>query len=438
MIFRILIGTFCILPLLAADHWFSGTNVERHRALREYLEKNGKEGMPPPPHPNYVTGSWGGQRYILAKKGITFTSTYATDFLGNPVGGKAKGFTYTGSWGADMTLDFGKLKGWEGWDFYTSICWRRGKSLSGDKIGNWFPVQQVFGTQTFQLVDLCIRKQTENGLVRWDLGRLCAGDYFFQSDLYYSFVNNGFCGNPISIFFNTALSVYPHAGWGTYLKANPSKQFGTKWGIFFANSNIDKSKYHGFDFSYNETQKFIFISEWSFYVSPDKNSMGYPGSYRAGAYYTNGLFNQNFPYTTKSNNQGFYFLFDQMVYRFTGAKKNEGIHPFVTLLFAPDGNNMFPFFSSSGIVISGFSQRRPRDVIAMGGAYGQMSKKLDKQNQLRGIPHKGTELDLELNYKIVFNDFFFFQPTAQYIIRPGGESSVPNALALGAQAQLTF
>lgn len=422
----------------AADYWFSGTAHERHKEMVEQMRIDAKEGKVYQ-RPHYITGDWGGERVRLAQEGITFSSVYVTDFLGNPVGGEARGFTYTGSWGYDLVFNLETLRGWDGCEFYVSFCWRRGRSLTADKIKNQFPVQQVFGTQTFQLDNLYFRYENDNRNLLWKIGRINGGDYFFQSDLYYNYVNNGFCGNPISIFFNTAFTAYPHATNGTYLKIGPSPVFSTKWAVFFANSNVNKSKYHGFDFSYNSTEKLIFITEWSFYVSPEKTGWSYPGSYRAGAYYTNGNFNANFPSNTKNGNQGFYMLFDQMVYRFDGAKKDQGIHPFMTLLFAPDGTNMMPFFTSTGVVLSGFSKKRPRDVIAFGGVYGQYSHKLNKlDNQPLGRPYQSSECDLELNYRAQISDWFYIQPDIQYIIRPSGHKNVKNALAIGAQAQLTF
>ena len=62
--------------------------------------------------------------------------SFVTDMLGNPIGGKAKGFAYAGSFGLNIDVDIGKHTALKGLSFFTSAVWRTGTNLSADKIGN--------------------------------------------------------------------------------------------------------------------------------------------------------------------------------------------------------------------------------------------------------------------------------------------------------------
>src|SRR5690242_13633839 len=86
----------------------------------------------------YMTGNWDGWRDILEEHGVIFTSSFTTECLGNPTGGKARAFTFTGSYGLEFNVDFEKACGVTGFEFFTSMAWRTGTSLSKKKIGNQF------------------------------------------------------------------------------------------------------------------------------------------------------------------------------------------------------------------------------------------------------------------------------------------------------------
>lgn len=81
----------------------------------------------------YMTGDWGGWRDKLQNHGVIFTSSYTTDTLGNPVGGLAQGFSYAGSFGLNLDIDFDRALGWKGFEFFSSLVWRTGTSLSKKK-----------------------------------------------------------------------------------------------------------------------------------------------------------------------------------------------------------------------------------------------------------------------------------------------------------------
>lgn len=203
----IILSLFLGFSLYANDRKFSHTAFPRHvEMVQNYQKKK--------PNWEYLTGNWGSGRKWLADHGVTFTSSYTADPLGNPVGGRHRSFSYTGSFGLDMTLSFEKIAGWEGWYFYSAFVWRLGTNLSAKKIDNQFNVAQVYGGQTYKLNNMYIRKESPKRNFILLFGRLDAGDDFLHSTLYHYYVNNGFCGNPVAIFLNTPFTTYPNSNWG--------------------------------------------------------------------------------------------------------------------------------------------------------------------------------------------------------------------------------
>ncbi len=150
--------------------------------------------------------------------------------LGNPAGGEARGFAYAGSYGLSVNIDLTPA-GWKGFDLFSSAVWRTGTNLSQRKIGNQFPVAQVFGSQTVKLNELYFCQTILNGNLVFKGGRLDAGNDFLASPLYGMFVNNAFDGNPISIFFNVPFTAYPNSTWGSYLFFKPFKRISAKFAL---------------------------------------------------------------------------------------------------------------------------------------------------------------------------------------------------------------
>ena len=147
----------------------------------------------------HLTGDPDQYRTKLTETGITPSVTYVTDTVGNPFGGVRQGITYCDNIGLNIDFDLQKLVGMPGAKINISGSWRNGTSLSNDYIENAFNVQQVFGGQTYKLVDLYFQQSLWDDRFNYRLGRIAMGDEFLSSPLYWNYVNNGFDGNPVAI-----------------------------------------------------------------------------------------------------------------------------------------------------------------------------------------------------------------------------------------------
>lgn len=88
-----------------------------------------------------------------------------------------------------------------------------------------------------------------------------------------------------------------------------------------------------------------------------------------------------------------------------------------------------PLFLMTGLVATGPFAGRPKDVLALGVAYGGYSAELQPQV---------SELTLELSYALQLMPGLTLQPGLQLLVHPGGNPATPTALATGVNAVLSF
>jgi porin len=392
----------------------------------------------------HLLGDWYGTRTWLEERGIIPTLTFVTDSLGNPSGGKEQGFTTANNVGLDLNFDLEKLGVLEGGSFLLSMSYRFGGSLSANYIHNVFTVQQVFGGETFRLVNLAYLQKLFDDRVELRIGRIGAGDDFLVSPYNYVFVQNGFDGNPVGIFFNASgMTAYPNDTWGTLVKVRPTARTYIMGGVYNGDPSIRSNDKHGVDFSLNGP---VFaIGEVAYQPNSMPGDRGLIGNYKAGFWYDNSRFADFNTGEFDRGNWGFYTLFDQVLVRFGEQESHRGFGIAGSFLVSPDQSvSQMLYFFTAALVARGIFPSRPVDVAGLGVVFGHFSNDLQNfQRQAQQLdPNVGVqqhETVVELTYRLaLLKSALFFQPDLQYIIRPGATGRISDALVLGAQVGLNF
>ena len=388
----------------------------------------------------FLTGNWNGSRQDAHEQGIDFFAAYANDLIGNPLGGKSHGFTNAGSLDTTLIIDLERIAKIKGCTLFNSLSWRSGSSLSYKKIDNQFPVQQLYGGETYKLVELYLQETLFKGHLNIKAGRLCAGNDFIASPLYLRYVTGAINSNPISVFYNAFFSTYPYATWGAYLDFR-IRSFLFKFGVYNSNQKIWNNQYHGANITFESQQGVMWISECTYLFTPQSHRNRLEGNYTIGGYYITGK-TAKFNTSQPSNNYGYYILFDQMLYRNKKPKNDERLTSWGSLVLAPPDRNPFPIFFAAGLVYQGLFTSRPHDALCLGAAYGHYSSDLHKSvlaakrktlARLYGNQSQCSETDIELNYWLQATSWLTLTPVLQYIITPSGKRSIPNALVAGIQ-----
>jgi porin len=391
-----------------------------------------------------------GVRSWLEEHGITPTLTFATDALGNPAGGRRQGFTTGNNIALDLNFNLEKLGGPRGGSFQLSMSERFGTSLSRKYIGNAFSVQAIFGENTFRLVNVAYRQKLLDDRVEFQVGRIAAGDDFLVSPYNYVFIQNGFDGNPVSIFIDApGMTPYPNATWGALVKGRPTKRTYAMGGLYNGDPSIHANKHHGLDWSMDGP--LFAIGEIGYQRNGLPNDQGRTGNYKAGFWYDNSQFTDfntvargHAPGVTRGE-WGYYGLFDQVLFRFGEPGDHRGFGVTGSILIAPDQSvSQMPFFSNAGFLVRGLFPSRRTDATGFGVVFGQFSNDLqDSQRRAQqtnpAVGAQRSETALELTHRFQFQgNALFLQPDLQYIIRPGGTGRISNAFVAGVRVGINF
>jgi porin len=398
----------------------------------------------------HLFGDWLGWRPKAEELGISPTLSFVSDVAGNVTGGKSQGVTHADNLGLDLMFDLDKLASLDGGSFLVSMSQRSGSSLSKEHVGNVFTIQQDYGGQTFHLIDVAYQQQLLHDSVEVRLGRIATGDDFLVSPYNWLFMQNGFDGNPVGIFFNSpGMTAYPNATWGARLKVRPTERTYVMGGVYNGDPSIREINHNGADMSMDGP---VFaIGEVGCQLNGLPGDSPLLGNYKAGFWYDDSTFTDfttvgyGRPSENKRGSWGCYGLFDQVLLPFGEPNSNRGFGIFGSFMVAPDESiSQMPHFFTAGVAWRGIFPSRPTDSAGFGVVHGEFSSDLRhaQEREQRLDPTVGVqdhETVLEWAYRFYFRKgAVFFQPDLQYVIRPGGTGKIDNALVLGCQIGFNF
>lgn len=149
----------------------------------------------------------------------------------------------------------------------------------------------------------------------------------------------------------------------------------------------------------------------------------YSGSALVGAWKHDGDF-VRFDGTDDSGTFGSYFAFDQELPPFVG----ESLTVFGQLGDADERVSEIRNHASLGFVVDGPLLARPQD------SMGLYASRVDFADEV--APHH--ELAFDAFYRVQATDAFFVQPELQFVVHPGGDPAIGDALVLFLRAGLTL
>lgn len=433
----------------------------------------------------YMTGNWFGVRDTLEDHGLKLGGKWTGDFYGVVDSQRgSRGFfdqeiKFTGE------LDFAKLAGvdaLEGLKGFGEIRYRDSRANSNPNSfvqasPNFQPSHFQSGTQwrnmTFGLEYTTPELFGVKELFTLRGGWIPVQREFIDQPLSKLFVNNSFessKGIGANIPFSSSFS-----SWGGTLKVKPVSWYYAKGGMFMSYPNATASSNHGLAFqgyAPDPSQNSILaMAETGF--TPKIGASQLPGRYAFGGYYYGG-WNTSFNGSRYPGRYGFYWQMDQMLFREptveeapvlgkgasdgktvagSGDGKNfkapvstekpklndQGLSFFSLVTFAPKYNNILPFYFHTGLVYKGLIPTRDNDLTMFAFGYGQYSF-YNIQNLQEGdvVNQPNYSMVLEWDYRIQVNQWAYFQPFVQYIIKPNGTGAVENATVLGFQTGVIF
>jgi porin len=402
----------------------------------------------------YLFGDWLGARSQLAADGVRPLALFITDPFANTTGGLRRGVSEYDLLALDLLLDTDKLLGWAGGEFHVGFANNSGTGLSQQYVGNNFPIQLAdVASANPRLTYLSYTQSLFDDQLSVRLGRLTVnsvyGEEFAGSQYFKAFTSVAFDLVPLGIFLNAPGAFgYPLTTWGARVKYEPAEAFYAMAGCYNGDPGVKGDDRHGVDFSMRGPP--LVIGEVGYRRNYGQDAAGLPGNVKLGAYFNGGgaqVFGSGAsgqPDETVQARYGFYLLGDQAVARWGDPSERRHLGVFAAFVCAPDQRvNQLPYFFDTGVVAYGFLPSRPRDFAGFGVAYGSYSGDLRRAEVVQALTSPAAavqswEMTLEWTYGCAVRPGFYVRPSLQYLVNPGGNVAVPNALAVGLNVVCTF
>ena len=397
----------------------------------------------------------------LKHRGVEYTLNYTGEVMGNVSGGKRRGATYEGLLEAGLSLDAEKIIGWQGGSLQLSMLYPHGASLSQKFVGDLFTASNIDAYDALRLYEFWAQEELWDGKVSLRVGQLAVDKEFLSSDVAALFMSSAFGWAPF-LGLNVPAPCYPVAAPGARLRIKPCDHAWLQAAIYDGNPDPgdalgNQVNPHGTRINLNEGALLLF--EMAVLTDFEGKDCHHPGVYKIGGWFhTDSFTHQRWddgglslsdPASSGNplgmrKNWGLYAVTEQTVWHEDETKGEQGLSVFVRAGGSPQDRNLISFYCDAGVKYVGWLPVRDADVCGMAFAYGRMGSSArelvrdDNAFNGRNAALPDYEMALEFTYRINIKDWWSLQPDVQYIIHPGGSSTLPNSLVVGLRTTIAF
>ncbi len=133
-------------------------------------------------------------------------------------------------------------------------------------------------------------------------------------------------------------------------------------------------------------------------------------------------------------NNGWYAFADRTVWQGTSAMAAA----YLRAGRAEDRFNPFDTYVGLGTSLTGFAASRPDDEVGVAVATTFTGNEYERARRLEDLDTDDYETSIELTYRAPITDWLTLQPDIQYIINPGVDPALDNALVISLRFELSF
>lgn len=377
---------------------------------------------------DYATGSWGGARNKMAEKGVFIELGATYDYFYNTSGGVETGGGYVGN--IDLTFDFdmASLVGWNGAQFFFYGLGNHGDSpteFSGDMQG---PSNIETGMEYFKLYEAWFQQNLFDDKLSLLFGLHDLNSEFYASDPAGLFLNSSQgIGTEMAQTGANGPSIFPVAGLAARIMIQPVENVYINAAAYDAVSgDPDAPETTYVDFAFDEG--FLAVAELGYYIEGDiKVAAGY-------WQYTDAV-----PHITDTTTAGdpidvtgagYYLLADKTLM--------DTISLFLRVGMAAADAYEVDMNIAYGITAVPTFLGREDDLIGLGVTTVRLSSVFTDAGAAANIDYEKSETAVELTYLAQITPWFSIQPDLHYIINPGGDPTLDDAVMLLVRASLLF
>lgn len=441
--------------------------------------------------PAKLTGNWNGLRTSFANKGICLDAIYTGEVVSNLRGGIRQGSSYLDVIDLMLAIDFDPIAFWQGTSFYVDIFGTHGSDPC-DCVGDFQGVSNIAARNTWKIYEAWLQQNFLNEKISILCGIYDVNSEFDVLQTAGLFLNSSFgMGAEFAQSGKNGPSTFPLTSLGLRMKTQWSEHFCFQAAVLDGVPDEPESnwgtKYHiNKDDGALITSEIIFITEkdkvkrlpWHskrkriyhqrrgfgkqrrlFHKSNDSKGRDQKSGNRqrkfrrlqsnipkqtysklaiGGWYYTS-----DFESVDSMNpmqyqgSWGVYGLWEKSVF-FANENTRSGLSYFLRVGISDENVNQVDKYIGGGIVHSGIFPQLDNDQMGVAIAAAHTSEKFKQAFIKQGEQIDNWEMAVELTYRAEINDWFSIQPDLQYIINPGFNPALKNAVTFGIRTEICF
>ena len=369
----------------------------------------------------WLLGDWGGQRKALAARGLDMEFVASTDFMAVVDGGLSRGLETPANFDMVFTLDTNTAGWWRNGTVQLYLLGNTGGDPSR-RAGDLQVASNIEAADTFKLFEAYY----EHRFLDDRLGVL-VGLHDMNADFYVTEHSGLFLNSSFGIGIDVAQvgpSIFPTTSPGVRLRLNWTPNTYLLAAVYDGVAG-DPNDPYGTHVSFDHGDGVFVIAEAGLLG-------GEAHYYKVGVggwYHTANI--DDLDGRPQDNNSGIYTLGEMDVWR---DEDGRGVGIFTRLGFANGDRNQVSTYVGGGVTWTGPLPQRPSDVAGVAVAHARNG---DHFRRLNPSLERG-ETTLEASYLITPKPWLTVQPDLQYIVDPGTDSAIDNALILGVRVQITL
>jgi porin len=363
----------------------------------------------------------------LGELGITPGFSWIVDTSTVASGGIDDRTTTRNLWAANVELDLQKLVGLDGGRVFVEYQSHAGRDTTAD-VGAFQEITNIDAERSIHaFARVWFEQRLFDDALRVKVGKIDANNDFATVHYGGEFLLSSASLSPTIL----GLPTYPETAFGFDVFVEPCDALYLGIGLY------DGSALEGNNTGSTGPSSFFHDSNERFLIGEAGLKWGhgagsFAGRFAVGAWHQGGDFDR-FDGGIEDGTDGLYAVLDQRLWaRNPGDVDDErGVGCFLQFGTADDEVSDIDLHLGSGVAWRGPVDSRPDDVVGFGASRVQFSDRSPAYDE-------STETIFELFYHYQVTPWFTLKPDVEYVIDPGGDSSIDDALVLTLRARIDF
>ncbi len=375
-----------------------------------------------------LTGGWNGHRAAMEEMGVTADAIYKLDVMSNVSGGLDEGTVLLDNLDVVVGLDGEKLFGSKGTSALIHFLNNNGGAIDGGHVGSAQGIDNIeVEDDSSRLYQAWIQQNFMDDKLSLLAGLYDLNSEFYVTDSSMLFMHSTFgIGTDIAQSGGNGPSIFPVTSLAGRVRVQPTPEWYLQ-GVVLDGVPGDPDHIEGTQISLGHGDGALLVAEGGYTPEGAKLGLGV-WRYTASAddvFAVDALGNP-----LRHHNQGIYAIGEKQLC--------ENLTGFAHLGFADEDVNQFDYAWSTGLVYQGLFPGREEGLLGLGLYGAHNGDSFRDAVAAAGGSADSAELGLELTYNDNLTSWLTVQPDVQYVINPGTDPSLDNALVLGSRFAVAF